>query len=244
MEALEQQLPLYLQILDPTADGPAEPEWLAVFSALQDLGVITVRPLLMAIATAENATAGMQEVLELVVRRIVVGNLGTGNVERRFGEAARKVASSGSWEAALAELRDLNPTKDEFAEQLRKRSLNRSTLLFMRRSILQKTITPERNGYLHLIRPRQASDWQDFPDGDFSYWGSTLGNTVLAQIERRPKGATDWDAFRGLLLPEALEGDGIQAEAQSNTWGVDAVEERGKELASEGAEVWFTSDDT
>jgi hypothetical protein len=185
----------------------------------------------------------MSEVLELVVRRIVVGNLGTGNVERRFSEAARRVVASGSWESALAELRDLNPTRDDFVEQLRKRSLNKSTLLFMRRSIIEGTTTPERTGFLHLIRPRQASDWQDFPEDDFSYWGSTIGNTVLARIERRPKGATSWDGFRRLLLPETLPADGIEGTAQGNAWSAGTVEMRGWELASEGAEVWFTSDD-
>ena len=239
MDELQARLPLYLQMIDPTLDGPASEEWLGVFSVLLDLNVITVRPLLMAIAETDNATHGMRVLLQLVVRRIVVGNLGTGNVERRFSEAARSVAETGDWGAALNELRDLNPTREEFEEQLRKRSYNKSTLTVLRRSIIQTTVTPDRAGYLHLIRPRQAADWTGFPEEDFSYWGSTLGNTLLAVVERRPKGAITFRGFRENLLIEAAPGEEVGAFVDLNEWTTDAVERRGQTLADKAARVWF-----
>ena len=49
VDLLETNLPLYLQMLDPAADGPADPQAAKVFEALGALNVIAVRPLLMAI---------------------------------------------------------------------------------------------------------------------------------------------------------------------------------------------------
>lgn len=238
MANLQSQLPLYLQMIDPTVDGPADPVWLGVFAALKDLGVITVRPLLLAIAEVPNPTEGMKKVLQLVVRRIVVGNLGTGNVERRFSEAARLVATTQDWTAPLVELEDLNPTSTEFIEQLRKRSLNKSTLTFLHRSIHQSSTTPEDLGYLHLIRPRQAAGWDAFPQDDFTYWGSTLGNTILARVERRPNGSATWSGVAAHLLPEALSPDD-QNMGQLDVWDASSVGERGERLAAVAATVWY-----
>lgn len=242
MEELERRLPLYLQMVDPTVEGPAREEWLGIFAALQDLNVITVRPLLMAISNTNDPTAGMRRLLQLVVRRIVVGNLGTGNVERRFGEAARSVAQSGDWVAALDGLADLNPSRDEFTEQLRKRSFNKSTLTFLRRSIVQQSINPDSNGFLHLVRPRQANDWAGFPDDEFTYWGSTIGNTLLAEVERRPKGSNTFGGFKTNLLPHALPREDSDALRTLPDWTTQTVEDRGRELSELAAAVWYSDD--
>lgn len=239
MDALDDQLPLYLQMVDPTVEGPADPEWLAIYSALQDLGVITVRPLLMALAQTTNATDGMEHLLRLVVRRIVVGNLGTGNVERRLSEAAREVATTGDWAAPLAGLEDLNHERWEFVEQLRKRSLNKATLSFLHRCNYQGSITPGAEGTTHLIRPRQASEWHGFPEDDFAYWGSTIGNALLADVERRPKGASTWEGFKENLLPLALSDTERQRLAELDEWTTTDVEERGRRIAEDAASIWF-----
>ena len=213
----------YLQMIDPSVAGPAEPAWLGVFSSLRDLGVISVRPLVMAISKAPDASEGMDQLLRLVVRRIVVGNLGTGNVERRLSEAARKIHDTGDWRRPLAELDDLNPPRIDFKEQLRKRSLNMGTLTFLRRSIVERSITPEPRGFTHLIRPRQAPEWDGFPDDEFTYWGSTLGNTFLARVERRPRHTGTWHGFRSHLLPEAVEGELVELVSGRTEWTSRAV---------------------
>lgn len=239
MTLLQARLPLYLQMVDPTLDGPADPSWLSVFSAFQDLGVITVRPLLMAISDADDSARGMHEVLKLVVRRIVVGNLGTGNVERRLSEAARRVTRAGNWHVALQDLDDLNPARQDFVEQCRKRSFNKATLTFLHRSVLQATLTPDDDGVLHLIRTRQATGWQGFPEDEFSYWGSTIGNTILANAGRRPKGAASWPGFQDNLLPLALS-DRDQVSLESlDRWDTEAVEARGRTLGEEAADLWY-----
>ncbi len=239
MDALEGQLPLYLQMVDPTVEGPADPEWLAIFSALRDLGVITVRPLLMALSQSINAKEGMESVLRLVVRRIVVGNLGTGNVERRLSEAAYEVAGTGDWVKPLEDLDDLNHEPGEFVEQLRKRSFNKATLGFLHRCNQQNTITPTSEGTTHLIRPRQATDWHGFPDDEFAFWGSTMGNTFLASVERRPPGASSWDGFKNNLLPYALTCGDLEDLEHRDVWSTAEVEERGMALAEVAAKIWF-----
>ncbi len=189
LERLEASLPRYLQMVDPSNPGPAIESTVRVYAALNDLNVIAVRPLLLAVAEGSEPAEGASAVLDLVVRRIVVGNLGTGNVERRLGEAAFVVSRDRSWERGLKALRDLNPPRQDFVSQLSRRSLNKGALQFLRRSIIQATKTPDHIGWIHLIRPRQAWDWDGFDDDEFTYWGSTIGNTVLADEDRRPFGA-------------------------------------------------------
>lgn len=239
MTELQDWAPFYLQMIDPTLEGSAEPEWLSVFSSLGDLGVISVRPIIMALSRAENPTEGMREILKLVVRRIVVGNLGTGNVERRFSETARKISLNGTWREEIKELLDLNPAEDDFKEKLRTRSLNKGTLTFLKRSVLQSSITPLPLGTLHLIRPRQAPDWDGFPDDEFTYWGSTIGNTLLTKVERRPSSSSTWSEFKLRLLPEAVE-DELTAEILAgDLWTADRVEAVAGIIADRAVLVWY-----
>lgn len=239
VELLETNRDLYLQMLDPAAEGPADSRSLQVFEALNDLNVIAVRPLLLAINSTPNREEGMERVLELVIRRIVVGNLGTGNVERRFGEAALAVTRGRSWEAALRALDDLNPAREDFVPQLSRRSLNRGILQFMRRSLIQGTKTPEPEGFLHFIRPRQGWSWPGFNDEALTYWGSTLGNTFLATQERRPQGASSWEGVRQNLLPLAVGGELVEMVAARPRWDANVVEELGRDLAERTADIWY-----
>lgn len=239
MEILKTHLPVYLQMIDPSLDGPAEPEALAVFQALNSLGVIAVRPLLLAITAVPNALEGMNYVLQLVVRRIIVGNLGTGNVERRLGEAARKIAKEGRWNSVVADLRDLNPPRDDFINQLTKRSFNKGVLSFMRRSVLQYTMTPELEGNLHFIWTRQASNWDEISEEDGSYWASTIGNTFFADVLRRPKEIENWEDFKLRLLPKAIDDEWSNRLEEVEEWDAGAIEEIGGQLAEFAGEIWY-----
>ena len=236
---LEGQAPLYLQMVDPTLPGPAEGRALQTFAAFNSLAVIAVRPILLALYGTAGATEGMDFLLRLVVRRIVVGNLGTGNVERRLGEAARAVSDTGDWTVLTNDLSDLNPSEDEFREQLRKRSFNKNTLAFMRRSIVQNDTAPEPLGVLHFIWPKTSIEWPGFSKED-SYWLSTIGNTFLADSARRPREATeDWEGFKSGLLPHAVDGEwSMQLEAIS-AWDANTIEEMGRDLSAAAAAIWY-----
>lgn len=239
MDSLETHLPPYAQMIDPTLAGPAEPDALSVFAALNSLGVMAVRPILLSVANVPDSVEGMKYTLRLVVRRIVVGNLGTGNVERRFGEAAKRVNEQGNWNVLVEELGDLNPSREEFAEQLRKRSFNKGVLAFLRHSILAKSITPNSDGFLHFIWTRQAPQWEGLSEKDGAFWASTIGNTFIALLDRRPKGAGDWSGFKEHVIPHGVDGEWTRDLRQIDEWNAAAIEQMGAELAQIACDVWY-----
>lgn len=235
---LEEHLPLYAQTDDPTLEGPADAEQLAVFSVLNALNVVSVRPIIIAIARTPRATLGMRLLLELVVQRIVVGNLGTGSVERRFGQVAQRIFNEGTWEDALASLFDLKPDRAEFRERVWNRSLNRNVLRVIRSSVLQRTTTPNLDGYVYLIKPRN-SEWPGTDEDRVAYWVSTIGNSFLANESRRPMGSSTWQGFKSDLLPKAIEGEWVQQITVFDSWGVDEISEVGDQMADEAVSVWY-----
>ena len=170
-----------------------------------------------------DSLSGMKYVLKLVVRRIIVGNLGTGTVERRFGEAARKISETEIVEIDIDDLRDLHPDKIDFVSQLKRRSFNKSVLAFMRRSILQNTITPSHSGNLHFIWTKQAPLRLTMGDEEGAYWSSTIGNTFLAKVERRPNGIDDWSDFKQKMLTHAINNEWVDRLSQENIWHAAAL---------------------
>jgi hypothetical protein len=238
---LQAYLPLYLQLVDPTLEGPADQAALDIFVALNDLGVTAVRPLILAISATNDSTEGMAQVLRLIVKRVVVGNLGASSVERKFADAAKIVYTQNSWKAGVAALKEMEHPREEFVGTLARRSYNRGVLAFIRRSIIFKTKTPTAVGTLQYLRPRQTlgDAWLGFSDEDVTFWGSTLGNSILVKLEKRPRGANTWEGVRLHLLPHALpreEKDVLEARAE---WNPSGVEEVGNQLAEAAADVWY-----
>jgi hypothetical protein len=238
MDKLQKRLSIYQQMMDPTLPGPADSEALRIFSALNMLGIIAVRPILLACSETEQSVEGMKYILRLVVRRIIVGNLGTGNVERKFGEAARKIKEDKSWTSMIGVLRDLNPTKDNFVIQLTTRSLNKQVLYFMRRSIIEKTVTPGFGGTLQFIWTKQAP-FGGMGEEEGSYWASTIGNTFLSTIERRPKTVATWQSFKDEMLSKPVPGESVAALESLGEWNAKSVEIVGQDLARTAGEIWF-----
>jgi hypothetical protein len=228
-----------MQMIDPSLDGPADPEALKIFAALNTLGVIAVRPILLAIAGTHDSLDAMRFILKLIVRRIVVGNLATGSIERRFGDAAKEVHDSTDWHILKRKLADLNPSRDEFINQLQKRSFNKGTLAFLRRSIIWKSTTPDKEGVLHFIMPRQQTIWDNFSEEDALYWGSKIPNTFLSKLERRPKEAISWEGFKQSILNNSVEGEWGDKLRSIDVWNATTMEEIGAHFAEVAADVWF-----
>ncbi|MGP5220537.1 DUF262 domain-containing protein [Arthrobacter rhombi] len=235
---LEGQLPLYVQTGDPTLDGPADSDQLAVFSVLNALNVVSVRPILLAMHGTPNATEGMHQLLRLVVQRIVVGTLGTGNVERRFGQVAQRICSEHRWEDALETLSDLKQSREEFQLRVSERSMNRNVLAVIRSSVLHESITPNLEGHLYLISPRNG-DWFDQDKDRAAFWVSTIGNSFLAHESRRPMGSSTWSGFKSELLPAAVDHEWTERIRSMPEWGVEEISAMGKEIAASAASVWY-----
>lgn len=239
LDLLSRRLPLYLQMEDPAISGPAESNALGTFAALNSLNVLTIRPILLALFDLPDPTQGMDYLLRLVVRRIVVGTLGTGNIERRFSEAAKKVWEKKDWSILPEELSDLNPPKEDFVNQLRKRSFNKGTLAFVRRSVLQQTTTPEAVGFLHWIWPKNAGDWSELSDEN-SFWAATIGNTILAKVSKRlPEASENWDGFKETLLNQVVDVELTNSLESYVSWDVESIEKMGKQIAEQAGELWY-----
>jgi hypothetical protein len=238
LELLEQRLPLYLQMMDSSLPGPASDGALSVFEALNRLNVIQVRPLMMAMFDTPDTDRGLEQLLRLVTRRIVVGNLGTGNIERRFAEAARRVHQTRSWQEALGDLSDLSPEKDTFKDILQKRTLNKGVLSYLKNAICSRTITPSVYAPLHFIVPKSEKNHPNFLDGELSYWGSTIGNTFLSTVDKR-LGAAEWSDFKRVMLPTAAPGEFMELLETFSNWDANAIREVGRDLAIIAAEVWY-----
>lgn len=240
LKNLEADIDLYVQMLDPTQSGPASPEQLAVFSALSQLGVATLRPILLALSHAEEDEKLALEFLKLVLRRIVVGNLGTGAVERRLGSAASAIAKGKPPAAVLEEFEDLNPERDAFVTQLATRSLNKRVLQYVHATALKGSADTAEldHRHLHQIRPRNAVDWGSISDEEATTWASTIGNTVLSTSARRPRNSNSWEGFNTLLLPTATTAaESIVAKASS--WTTEELKAHGEAVAEVAADVWY-----
>lgn len=239
LDLLEARFPLYSQMVDPTLPGPADDFALRVFLALNQLNVITVRPLMMAVSNLADPHEGLEYILKLVVRRMVVGTLGTGNIERRFSDAAKKVADENDWAFLKTDFSDLNPSKEDFVSQLKKRSLNKGTLTFLRSSIVGKTIVPSEYETLHFIVPRSVTSWAGFDDDERSIWVPRIGNSFLSTQSRRPEGALTWVGFKEVLLPTAADGELVDALNGYGVWDSEAVKAFGEILAEAAGEIWY-----
>lgn len=236
---LEADLSLYLQIMDPTVPGPAGVEETGVYSALGHLDLRSIRPMLLAIHGTDDPESGAQELLKLAVKRVVVGNFGTGNIERRFSAAAKLTNDRSDWREGLGSLKDLEPPKDEFKAKLASRSFNKGVLFYLRSAIQQGSVTPETEGSLHFIRTRNAAEWSSMTEDAFKAIGSTIGNTFIAKADRRPKGSSTPKGFRELLLPLAVEAEDLTINDLGN-FGATDIKRVGERLAAAGADLWYS----
>lgn len=242
MEDLNQHAELYLQLIDPTRPGPADDEELGVFRALDDLGVTAVRPLMMALHYSDNPVAGMRRVLKIIVHRMIVGTLGTSSIERKFAESALQVYVTRNSLVGIQAIEDIDPALDDFESQLIRRGLNRGLLSFIRLSIIQQTITPVSEGTLQFIQPKQSagsSGWPDLSEEQASQWGSTLANSLIVNVDRRPRGANSWDGFREHLLDHAIDGEIKDLIRNFTSWNLDALESISTHLAERALDVWY-----
>jgi hypothetical protein len=230
LEKLEEHLALYLQMMNPVKAGAASAEEIKIFRALNDLNVIAVRPILLALHDLEDGLEGMNEILRLVVKRVVVGSLGTGNVERRLSEAAHKIAVTQDWRRPLDELKDLEPNKVDFTEQVRKRQYSTRILEFLARSLEERTMTPSSQGILEFIS--QHVEHNGFTEQDALFWAKSVGNTVLLPDELEHQ-----ERVRLEKLPLLRLNDSSNAES---SWNAGQVESRGREQANELAEIWYS----
>lgn len=72
-----------------------------------------------------------------------------------------------------------------------------------------------------------------------SFWGSTIGNTFLADVEKRSALAEDWTGFKEHMLPHAVEGEWAQRLSRHEKWTAQQIAEIGHELAEAAGQLWY-----
>lgn len=235
---LSSRLDLYRQIMDPSLSGPAEGRELEIFTAFKSLGVVQMRPILLALSDLDDGVSGMEFLLRLVVRVMITQTIGTGKVEAALGDAARRLAEDRDPGKLAAYLASLDPTRNQFVSQLADRSLPKRTLTFVRQSMLQQSTTPEKLGTLHWIMPDYPG-WGGLSESE-SNLVSTFGNSILATATSRPKRASeDWDAFKDSLLKLAVDDEVAETLKQCDSWDAAAIRRMGQMAAESAADVWY-----
>lgn len=235
---LKSKLPLYKQMINSDPHGDTKERQLEIFSAFNSLNVSSVRPILLALSDLEGGVNGMEYLLRIVVRLMVVESIGTGRIENKFGEAAEVLAKSGDWNRLPQCLSEIDPSQDRFVDRLKERSITKRTLTFIRRSALQGTRTPKETGYLHWIMPRHRS-WGGVKSRDANLVTS-LGNSFLANTPSLPRDASkSWDDFKDNFSDFALDDEITNSLKHCVTWDAKAIELMGQMVAEKAADVWY-----
>lgn len=235
---LKNRLPLYRQMVDPTLYGPAGDRELEIFSAFKSLNVSSVRPMLISLFDLEDGVKGMEYLLQIVVRLMVVESIGTGKIESKFGDVSEMLLETKDWSAVPQCLSELDPKKDQFVSQLIKRSLPKRTLTFVRRSALQRKRTPETIGEFHWVMPKYRR-WSGIKAGE-SNFVTSLGNSILASTKTLPKEASkSWDDFKHLLPNFALDEELTKSLRHCVSWDAKEIEAMGRVAAEKAADVWY-----
>lgn len=238
MQLLEKNLEPYLQMVDPSLSGLASDRQLRIFSALNQLNVIALRPVLLSGLDSDDPDSVAEFVLRLAVRRMVVGNLGTGNVERRFGDAARQLRETRSSAKLLKQLGDLNPKQDEFIERVKVRVLNKGLLSFLRRSAFQRETVPVQEHVLQWIWQPSDGRWTEISNDVDTSWAFSVGNSVLVDLNKRPI-VEEWQDWKDEVLTHVVSDKERDFLARRPRWNAESAAKLGDLVANHLANVWY-----
>lgn len=244
LEMLMDKSNLYMNMIDQSGYDPISERVSSIFSAFNNLNVISIRPILIALfeLSDDEAIKGMENFLKLIFRRIIVGNLGTGNVERRLGDAAKKIREQKSYLEAFNDLRDLNPSREEFVDKINKRSYNKGILNFLKESINQVTLTPEVSNKIIYVLPKNSKIWtngENIDDGEKSYLGC-VGNTVLSILEKKPtNNGDDWRSLQKIIIDSVTNDLDKKFLGAQDEWTCEQIKKFNEVISEEAANVWY-----
>lgn len=237
LDDLEAHLPVYVQMIDPSADIDSSDVTTKTFAVLQALSAGRFRPIFMEAVRHPDSDSLLQQLLAIVAPGVLAGRFGTGSIEAQFARAARRIHRDQDWKTELAKLAELRPERQDFAGRISRR-LSRDHGHVVRAAILQGTILPSLDGYLHQVRPGEATDWPAFDDEDYKELGASIGNSVLLKISRRPQGSRSPQTVRIRMIPEKLEIESVEPES-INDWSANYVRSENERLATQATELWY-----
>lgn len=240
LEILEYFLPTYLQMIEPAADVESTEVRTRAFAIADELGAARFRPTLLAASTAADPDENFPRILRILVPGSITGRFGSGNVEAQFARSARRAYKDGDWEAEIARLKDLKPTREEFELRLT-RGVSRNQAHVLLSALFQDTALPELVGYPHQLRPRNGEHWPGFDADQYKEAGGLIANWVLTSVERRPQGSRTPGAVKAKLVDSLIDQD-PRSRADIDSWTADRVKADSERFASQIAELWYGTD--
>ena len=242
LDILMDRRELYHQICDPSVPEPATGRIRDLFSAFKLLDLNSVRPVLIVLydlKKSEQRVKGMEELLDLVVGKMVTGHLGIGETEKQFSLVARLIREQGNYDCFRQVLASFISSREDFERSLvRRTDIGAKTLEFVRRSALQGTRTPDSEGHFHWVCPPKST-WKSFTDEDV-HLVKTIGNTMLSTSRPRTGFSfRNWAAFKDEMMDRADSCEIIVDKRNSDVWDAAAVRWASGEVAGKAVGVWY-----
>lgn len=237
LDRLERNLPVYLQMLDPSADIESSETRTRAFLLADALSMARFRPIFLAANLTDNSDEHMAELLEILVPGAITAKFGTGSIDAQFARAARRLHQDGEWAKELQRLRELMPSREEFHLRL-SRGLNKSQAHVIRSAYLQNHRLPELDGFPHQVRPRNGENWEGFDSEQYRELGGLVGNWVLTDTERRPQGSRTPETVQARIVPNVIESERLSA-ADLEDWTAERVRAESLDVANHVTELWY-----
>jgi hypothetical protein len=240
LQRLEVNFPVYMQMLDPSADVESSEVRTRAFVLADALALARFRPVLLAALQSPQPDVRLQQLLEILVPGAITGKFGTGSIDAQFARAARRLQAKGEWDVELRNMRTLMPTSDEFRLRML-RGVNKRQAHVLRAAFVQSERLPQLDGFPHQVRPRNGEDWAGFDDDAFRDVGGLLANWTLTETERRPQGTRTPEAVIARLLPNLLPRETLTAD-DVRSWSARAVKEETEVMANALTGLWYGSE--
>ena len=223
-------------------------------STLNLLGMVQIRPLLLAVLSGFKVTE-IKRTLRLMVswgvRFLITGGLGGGTMEKYYADTACKVragkiTTSAQLTASLASvvLGDKEFETSFSVARVSKANLARYYLRVLERQnagVAQPELVPNANqeevNLEHVLPRNPDSKWSGFSSDDAAIYCNRLGNLALLSVNANTVAANASFADKRSVL-SASDFQLTEAIGKSTSWTLQAIESRQKMLAGLAVVAW------
>jgi len=242
--------------------NPMHPEWTKLQSprtqrniqTLYELGMIQIRPLLLAIIKKfghRDIIASLRLAVSWVVRFLVTGEAGSGALESYYGEAARDITKGKiiSTKKLAEKMIGIVPQDDQFEAIFSTAAVSKPDLAryylraleLTKRNQSEPENIPNDDGQvitLEHVLPEKAEDgWEHFSEEQHSQYWKRIGNqALLRKTDNSNLGNVKYSVKRPALSTAGFEL--TQEIAAKDSWGMEDINGRQKELAKLALKTW------
>jgi hypothetical protein len=237
LDRLEQRLPIYMQMIDPSSDVETSETRTRVFALADALSMSRFRPIMLAASLLPDSDDLLSDILRVAVPGVLTGDFGTGSIEAQFARAARRLHNGADWQTELAKLGELRPSREVFTLRLA-RNVNKSIAQVVRSAYLQKNEIPSLQGFPHQVRPRNGENWLEFDSDQYREFGGFLGNWVLTGAARRPQNSRTPSGVVERILPYLVDDEDLR-DTDLIHWTSEVVLDKTRRAIDHVSELWY-----